>query len=717
MGLSTVFIYVRRFLLPSQRPADVSIRLKSELLAVLLAVCIVSFGALDTYSLIRDPNYQPPWMGYAFLLSSLILNRLGWYKIAALLTATMFPVVIFGFVFGATNPSVNTELGYLVVGLIFGSILLGYRGTVALSVVTMAVILSLPYIAPVAFPSIRNLIAPLMVNFLASVLLLYFMYLRNRIENVRQQELMESVSALKNAEQNIRKQELFEDRLLHTSPLLIYLYDIPAHSIVYTTRPFSEFAGYESSDDIRSADRFLAAKLHPDDHSAFDILPEHWKDASDADLRHNYFRIKDEEGKWRSYHASQAVFQRDEKGRVQQIIGAAQDVTENKELEEKLQHLQKMETLGQLAGGVAHDFANMLTPIIGYTELMLLQMAESDPNYRAIKSVNEAGVKAKYLTQQLLTFGRKQVLEFKEMDLNEMIRAFEKILRRTIRENVDIKYRLADNLAPIVADVFQMEQIIMNLSINAQDAMIHGGTLAVETGNVLIDEHYVLSNPEAVPGIYSCLTISDTGTGIDSSTLAHIFEPFFTTKEVGKGTGLGLATVYGIVKQHGGHVTVYSEVGKGTTFRLYFPQGGHVRRGETDKETDVHQNSGRDMLVMVVEDDEMVRQMVCRILEQNGYRTLAFDNPERCLQTFDASDNKVDLLLTDIIMPGMNGKELFQALQKKLPSLRVAYMSGYSNSIISHHGILDSGIILIPKPFAVKTLLSKIDEALTVDAS
>ncbi|MBL7961342.1 response regulator [bacterium] len=600
-----------------------------------------------------------------------------------------------------------------MVGLILGSILLGFHGTIALSIVILSGLLLLPILAPVAVPSFRSLVAPLMVSFLSSVLLLYFIYLRNRIENVRQKEILESISALKDAENNIRKQELFQNRLLHTSPLLIYLYDIPERKVIYTTRTWSEFVGYSETDSHN--DRFLDTNLHPDDGAAFDIAPERWKGAADSDLQHSYYRIKGAKGTWRSFHATQAVFQRDERGQVQQIISAAQDVTENIELEEKLQHLQKMETLGQLAGGVAHDFANMLTPIIGYSEMLLLDMKETDANYRAVKSVNEAGIKAKYLTQQLLTFGRKQVLEFKEMNLNDMIRAFEKILRRTIRENVDIKYRLFDNLAPIVADVFQMEQIIMNLSINAQDAMMNGGVLAIETDNVMIDEHYVLSNPEATPGMYSCLTISDTGTGIDPAALAHIFEPFFTTKEVGKGTGLGLATVYGIVKQHGGHITVYSEVGKGTTFRLYFPQGGISQHGLRGKEIVSQQKSGQDKIVLVVEDDEMVRQMVCRILEQNGYKTVAFSSPERCLQAFDPSTNKVDLLLTDIIMPGMNGKELFQKLLRKLPTLKVAYMSGYSNSIISHHGILDSGTILIPKPFAVKTLLSKVEEALTIE--
>jgi signal transduction histidine kinase/CheY-like chemotaxis protein len=555
-----------------------------------------------------------------------------------------------------------------------------------------------------------------MINFLASVLVIYFIYLRNRIEEIRQKELIESVSALRQAENNLRKQELFQNRLLHTSPFLIYLYDIQARSVVYTTRSWDENLGFAPAGKMYSADRFLKQHLHPEDHSSFDILPERWKDASDSDLQHNHFRLKDAAGEWRSFHATQAVFQRDPSGVVQQIIGAAQDVTEMKQLEDKLQHLQKMETMGQLAGGVAHDFANMLTPIIGYSELMLLQMKESDPEYRSVKAINEAGIKAKYLTQQLLTFGRKQVLEFREMNLNEMIRAFEKILRRTIRENVEIKYQLGTDLAHVVADVFQMEQIIMNLSINAQDAMMNGGMLVIETSNILIDDHYVSTNPGAVPGPHVCLSISDTGTGIDSATQVHIFEPFFTTKEVGKGTGLGLATVYGIVKQHNGHITVYSEVGKGTTFRIYFPQAGASQVRPTDKDNDMKMESGRHATILVVEDDEMVRQMVCRILDQNGYTTTAFDNPKRCLEAFDSMDGSVDMLLTDIIMPGMNGKELFQALQKKHPTLKVAYMSGYSNSVISHHGILDSGLTLIPKPFAVKTLLAKVEEALTKDS-
>lgn len=716
MGFRNALSRFRKILLPNQRPADVAIRIKSELLAVLLTICIISFGTLDAYSALTEPEYQVPWIGYIFMVSSLILNRTGRYTIAALLTAAMFPVVIFGLVFGATNPSTGTTLGYLVVGLIFGSILLDFRGTIALSTVILIGLLLLPLTAPAAFPSFRSLIAPLMVNFLASVLVIYFIYLRNRIEDVRQKELVESLSALNQAEDNIRKQELFQSRLLYTSPLLIYLYDIPSRSVVYTTRSWSEYLGFEPSANSKSADDFLASHLHPDDLIAFEILPERWRGASDSELQHSYFRVKDAAGKWRSFHSTQAVFQRDDSAQVQQVISAAQDVTEMKQLEDKLQHLQKMETMGQLAGGVAHDFANMLTPIIGYSELMLLQMKDTDPEYRSVKAINEAGVKAKYLTQQLLTFGRKQVLEFKEMNLNDMIRAFEKILRRTIRENVEIKYQLGADLAAVVADIFQMEQIIMNLSINAQDAMMNGGMLVIETSNILIDDHYVSTNPGAVPGPHVCLSISDTGTGIDSATQAHIFEPFFTTKEVGKGTGLGLATVYGIVKQHNGHITVYSEVGKGTTFRIYFPQAGASQDRSSAEEIERKKESSRHANILVVEDDEMVRQMVCRILDQNGFTTIAFDNPQRCLEAFDSMDGNMDLLLTDIIMPGLNGKELFQALQKKQPTLKVAYMSGYSNSVISHHGILDSGLTLIPKPFAVKTLLSKIEEAMTKES-
>jgi PAS domain S-box-containing protein len=695
---------------PQQTSEDVAIRLKSRILGGLLIFFLIVFGSLDFYTSYQNPNYSVPFLGYAIMLTALLFNRLGKYNTAAFLTAAMFPVVVFSTMLTATGREVIVTLNYLVLGLIFASILLGLRGTAILATVQIAGIFLLPWMNPAIFPSIKSILGTFTLNFLSASLLLYFMYLRNRIEKMRSHELVQSYNALKTTQENLRKQEILHERVLHTSPLFTYVYDLNDGRVVYHNRNTSEYLGYRNHSKDELSGQFLKTYLHPDDFVKLKKITDQWKSAHDTDLQREEFRIKDAAGQWRTFESTQAVFSRDEKGNVLQIITAARDVTDQKLLEERLHHAQKMETLGQLAGGVAHDFANMLTPIIGYSELLLVTRKPTDPDYSELNSILDAGIKAKYLIQQLLSFGRKQIMEIVDINLNELIKNFQKILRRTVRENVEIQYRLSTKIPSIRADSFQIEQIIMNMAINAQDAMPNGGILCIDVDRTVLDENYVQSNPEAAVGNYVCLSISDNGSGMDQATQKRIFEPFFTTKELGKGTGLGLATVYGIVKQHDGLINVYSEPGKGTTFRIYFPETEAAGTNlNTSAQQEVTLGQGR---IVVVEDNEMAREMVCRILQSRGYETIDFDSPQSCLEYFQSNSDQVNLLLTDIIMPGMNGKELYHELRKMDEKLRVAYMSGYSENIISHHGILESGGILIPKPFSIELLMTKIQQAL-----
>ncbi len=404
-------------------------------------------------------------------------------------------------------------------------------------------------------------------------------------------------------------------------------------------------------------------------------------------------------------------FLRDETGAPIGVLGVTRDISERKELEARFLQSQKMETVGRLAGGVAHDFNNLLSPILGYTELLLLDLSPDDPRHDDLLEIQRAAHRAKDLTRQLLAFGRKQVLEMKTVDLGHVVTGFEKILRRTIREDIDLRIRRASTLGTVRADVSQIELILMNLVVNAQDAMPDGGKMIIETTDAPIDEAYAEEHSGVRPGPYSVLVVSDTGIGMDEETQKNVFEPFFTTKKKGEGTGLGLATVYGIVTQHGGYIWVYSEPGKGTTFKIHFPRvDGRVDRPVVPARRD--SSAGGNECIMVMEDSDTVRNLVSSILKKHGYRVIESGDPEECLRFIEQHRSGVDLLLTDVVMPQMNGRELYEQLHPLVPELRVLYMSGYADDVIAHHGILDEGVDFIQKPISVQTLTTKIREVL-----
>lgn len=388
------------------------------------------------------------------------------------------------------------------------------------------------------------------------------------------------------------------------------------------------------------------------------------------------------------------------------------DITDKKKLEERLSQAQKMESVGLLAGGVAHDFNNLLTPILGYTELLLAAQSPIETQTASLNQIKQAAERARDLTRQLLAFSRKQLLELKTANLGYIIRMFESMLRRTILENVSIEVKIAPDLGMVLADTGQIEQVLLNLAINAQDAMPNGGTLTIEAQNIDLDESYTSRHPEIMPGKYVMLSVTDTGIGMDEATRSHIFEPFFTTKELGRGTGLGLSTVYGIVKQHGGSISVYSEPGRGSVFKVFLPHMMEQNNAIEQRQSLPEKVACGVEIILVVEDNDMVRRLAHDMLTSLGYQVLTAENPDQCIELVKTLRGPLHLLLTDVVMPKMNGMDLYNNLHLLRPDMKVLFMSGYASHVIGQHGVLDEGTPFIQKPFSLQALSQKIRQVL-----
>jgi two-component system cell cycle sensor histidine kinase/response regulator CckA len=387
-----------------------------------------------------------------------------------------------------------------------------------------------------------------------------------------------------------------------------------------------------------------------------------------------------------------------------------------KRTEALLYQAQKLESIGSLAGGIAHDMNNVLAAVCGFTEMVMNDLDPESQHYRDLSNVLIAGNHGAKLISQILAFSRKQILRPEVLDLNGVVQNFTAMIRRLLGESVETVNALSPQIHPVYADAVQIEQVIMNLVINARDAMPGGGTLTIETSNVELDACYASRHPNIVPGPHVMLAVSDTGSGMDSETQKKIFEPFFTTKEVGRGTGLGLATVYGIVKQHNGSIWVYSELGQGTTFKVYFPAVMDAVTSHTVDQTKPEILTGTER-VLVVEDDEYVRQLICETLRAEGYEVISAPNPLMAIKLTSEPDINFDLLVTDVILPKMNGKELYLHLHASAPHIKVLYVSGYTRDVISQHGLLEKGIIHLQKPFTIRGLLLAVRDALNSPAS
>ena len=410
----------------------------------------------------------------------------------------------------------------------------------------------------------------------------------------------------------------------------------------------------------------------------------------------------------------------DAHGNPVKSIGTVQDMTENKRIEaenkalqEKILHVQKMESVGRLAGGVAHDFNNMLFVILGNLELVMDGINENDANYHALSEIQKAGKRSADLTRQLLAFSRQQTISPRPLNLNTVIGDMIKMLVRLIGEDIELKWIPGKNLGRVMLDPTQVDQILVNLCVNSRDAIIGSGRITIETHMVCIGESECRQRPGFKPGEFVTLEVSDNGCGMDKAVQDRLFEPFFTTKKTNKGTGLGLATTYGIVKQNNGFINVYSEPGNGTTFRIYFM----AYKGDDNNSLPLKDTcdaiKGGCETILLVEDEAMILNFCAKTLNKLGYQVLKADSPHQALSVANRHGSKIDLLLTDVIMAKMSGKELADALQRDFPSLKIVYMSGYTANVIAHHGILDEGVMFLQKPFSREALAQKVREVLS----
>jgi signal transduction histidine kinase len=422
------------------------------------------------------------------------------------------------------------------------------------------------------------------------------------------------------------------------------------------------------------------------------------------------FRVRTAKGDYRVGEFSATPQLRE--GRLVGILGIGRDVTERVQLEQQLRQAQKMEAVGRLAGGIAHDFNNILTAITGYADLLLEDLGATDPRRQDADEIHKAADRAAGLTRQLLAFSRQQVLQPTVIEVNKLVGDLEKMLRRLLGEDVELTTRLAPTTGRVKADPGQLEQVIMNLAVNARDAMPTGGKLTLETGNMDLDESYATDHYPARAGPFVMLAVSDTGIGMSEETQAHMFEPFFTTKEKGKGTGLGLATVYGIIKQSGGFIWVYSEVGHGTTFKLYLPRVEELaERAAAPAQARARPARGTET-ILVVEDEAPVRNVARQVLERHGYTVLEAASAEAALDLATRYSGTIHLLLTDVVMPGLNGRELASRLADLRNDARVIFMSGYTDDAVTRHGVLEPGAAYVQKPFTPDAIARKVREVL-----
>ncbi|MCG3210426.1 MAG: Sensor histidine kinase RcsC [Anaerolineae bacterium] len=449
--------------------------------------------------------------------------------------------------------------------------------------------------------------------------------------------------------------------------------------------------------------------IHPEDlplvQTSFGYIIQ-----NEGETRSTVFRVRHRDGTWRILESSGRSLLSEPA--VRGIIVNSRDITSRRELEVQFYQSQKMESIGRLAGGIAHDLNNLLVPILGYTDLALYDVPANAPLAEQLRQVKLAGERAADLTRQILAFSRRQVLQVTELDLNQVIIGFKNLMQRLIGETIKLNTSLAASLNPIMADKSQLEQILLNLVINARDAMPGGGALSLETANATLDRAYVNKHPDVEPGDYVMLAVSDTGHGMDAEVKSRIFEPFFTTKEPGKGTGLGLATVYGITKQHNGHIWVYSEPGQGTSFKVYLPAASHKQRPVVAKPHPNRIPHG-DETILLVEDEDAVRQLVSETLESRGYRLLQARDPVIALTIANEYRGDIHLLLTDVVLPHMNGPELFNQIVELYPDIKVLYMSGYTDDVMVRHGVLQAGIHFLQKPFSVNLLAQKVKQVLS----
>ena len=515
-------------------------------------------------------------------------------------------------------------------------------------------------------------------------------------------ELLEEIAERKQAEEALR----LRDRAIQEVSQGILITDPtqPDNPIIYASAGVERITGYRSDEVIGWNPRIFQGK--DTDPDTLRTIREAITAGRGCSVEILNYR-KDGTPFWNALSLNPV---HDEHGRLVNFVGVQNDITERKRLEDQLRQSQKMEAIGQLAGGIAHDFNNLLTIITGYSTL-LLKLPDTDHTVRkSIKAINEAGKRAATLTRQLLGFGRKTILQPKILDLNSVVTETGELLCRLIGEDILFTTVLAPDLNPVKVDPSQLDQILMNLAVNARDAMPTGGRLTIETTNVVLGDDYATTHIHCKAGQYVMLAMTDTGCGMTPDVMARIFEPFFTTKEVGKGTGLGLAMVFGIVQQSGGTINVYSEPGHGTTFKIYFPAVTGQPTSENDPGANV-QISGTET-ILLVEDDENVSELAVTSLKMYGYKVLMATGGKEAFQIIQSVNGLVDLVLTDVVMPALSGPDLAKMLRAKYPHLKILFMSGYTDDAIVRHGLLEAGVAFIQKPYTPLGLVQKVRQVL-----
>lgn len=515
---------------------------------------------------------------------------------------------------------------------------------------------------------------------------------------------IEDITERKSMEETLSSSEKRYRTVVESTSDAILLLDAD-RKIVSCNQAFSNLFGYDRSEVEGKSARIT----HPSDESyrslgeiAYPVVRK------DGFFRGEWNFVRKDGKEIQTEFALSAI--RSSDGSISGLVSVIRDITERKHLEEQFRQSQKMEAIGQLAGGVAHDFNNILTVIKGVCQLSLLDIKEGDPLYENLKEIERSAERAANLTRQLLAFSRKQILEPQVLNLNGLIKDLDKMLHRLLGEDIEIAIFLEEGLGRVRVDPGQIEQVIINLSVNARDAMPRGGKLTIETTNMELDEEYARRHISVKPGSYVMLSISDTGVGMRPEIKERIFEPFFTTKKMGKGTGLGLSTVYGIVKQSGGNIWVYSEPGHGTTFKIYLPRVDEpLEKPQKEAMGEIPKGSET---ILVVEDEETVRKLAVRLLKKQGYEVLEAQDGGRAFMLCEEYREPIHLILTDVVMPGMSGRKLVERLKEIHPEAKALYMSGYTDNVILHHGILEKGIEFIQKPFTLESLSRKVREVL-----
>jgi len=512
------------------------------------------------------------------------------------------------------------------------------------------------------------------------------------------------VTERKRAEEALRRSEAGFRSLVEDAPYGIYRAST-AGRFLQVNPALERMLGYDLTEELLSKDLSSEIFRSPGEYQR---LIEHLMRTEE---------IKDVEMEWKRKDGTPITVHcsgrrvNDENGAIAYFDALAEDVTEKRILERQLRMAQKMEAIGRLSGGIAHDFNNLLGVIIGYSRVLKRELGTNTALCEHALEIEKAGQRAASLTKQLLAFSRQQVLTPAILNLNTLASDMEKMLPQLLGEDIKVSMVLDPKLGNVKADQSQIEQVIMNLAVNARDAMPMGGKLKIETSNVELDQAYVWAHPGAKVGSYVLLAVTDTGTGMDAATLTHIFEPFFTTKELGKGTGLGLATVYGIVKQSNGYIGLESALGKGTSFQIYLPR--HAGEPAVDEQKpDSTDNLRGSETILLVEDSEPLRKLAKTFLESRGFFVLSAESGEDALVVAARFGKALDLLLTDVVMPGINGRVLAESLLPRQPGMKVLYMSGYSDSFIAGHGVLDPATHLLHKPFIEEVLIRKIRDVL-----